>query len=82
MEQRITTLKEISQFSIAASRALNESLRRQETKRDLDSAMQWSDEAVQALLKLFPVTSTELLSLDSVEDALDSAEMLLAQSNG
>ena len=85
MEQRITTLEEVSQLLIAASRALNESVqrleafaeaserRREEEMRELAAAIRRSDEAVQALLEFVPVTQAEIVRLDSRIDRIEGA---------
>ena len=81
MEQRITTLEEVSQLLVAALRAFDESMRRYEAAearrdeavRELSAALQRQDEAVQALQAFVPITQAEIVRLDNRIDTIESA---------
>ena len=81
MEQRITTLEEVSQLIVAALRAFEESMcryeaaeaRRDEAVRELSVALQRQDEAVQALFAYLPITQAENVRLDNRIDTIEGA---------
>ena len=81
MEQRITTLEEVSQLIVAALRAFEESMRRyeaaearrEEAVRELSVALQRQDEAVQALFAYLPITQAEIVRLDNRIDTIEGA---------
>ena len=88
MEQRITTLEEVSQLTIEALRAFNESMRRYEAAAarrdeamrlaaeamsDLAASLDRQESAIQALMTFVPITQAEIVRLDSRLDSIEEA---------
>ena len=86
MDQRITTLEEVSRLVIAALREANEAMqryneamrqyeiaasRRDEAIRESAAASERLDSAVQALLAFVPITQAEIVRLDSRIDNIE-----------
>ena len=88
MEQRITTLEEVSRLTIEALRAFNESMRRYEAAAarrdeamrlaaeamsDLAASLDRQESAIQALMTFAPITQAEIVRLDSRLDSIEEA---------
>ena len=80
MENRITTLEEVSQLLISALRSFNESMRRYEAAavlrdqamRELAESLERQEEIIQALQAFVPLTQAEIVRLDSRIDQVES----------
>ena len=79
MEQRITTLEEVSQLLIGAQRDMNAALRRfraaqlkyKEVMTEVGEILDRQDEIIQALLAYMPITQAEIARLDNRIDAIE-----------
>ena len=83
MEQRITTLEEVSQLLISAQRDLSNSVRRfreahaeaharyEKAMVEVADLLDRHDELVQALLAYLPVTQADIVRLDNRIDRLE-----------
>ena len=81
MEQRITTLEEVTQLLITAQRDINASVRRfraahalyEEAMAEVADMLDRQDETIQALLTYLPITQAEIVRLDNRIDAIEGA---------
>jgi hypothetical protein len=81
MEQRITTLEEVSELLIAAQRDINATVRRfrsaqalyQEAMVEVAELLDRQDEVIQVLLSYVPITQAEIVRLDNRIDTIESA---------
>ena len=85
IEQRISTLEEVSHLLISASRRLHESVKRlqaslreaerrlEQDMREVSEALQRSEEAMEALMAFVPITQAEIVRLDHRIDVIEGA---------
>lgn len=81
MEQRITTLEEVTQLLINAQRDINATARRlraahalyQEAMVEVAESLDCHEETLQTLLAYLPVTQAEIVLLDNRIDAIEGA---------
>lgn len=81
MEQRITTLEEVTQLLISAQRDINATARRlraahdlyQEAMLEVAESLDRHEETLQALLAYLPITQAEIVRLDNRIDAIEGA---------
>ena len=81
MEQRITTLEEVTQLLIAAQRDINATARRlraahelyQEAMVEVADSLDRHEATLQALLAYLPITQAEIVRLDNRIDSIEGA---------
>ena len=81
MEQRITTLEEVSQLLVSAQRDMNAALRRfraaqaryEEAMTEVGQILDRQDDIIQALVAYLPISQAEIVRLDSCIDAIEGA---------
>ena len=81
VEQRITTLEEVSQLLISAQRDMNAALRRfraaqaryEEAMTEVGQILDRQDDIIQALVAYLPISQAEIVRLDSRIDAIEGA---------
>lgn len=81
MEQRITTLEEVTQLLISAQRDINATARRlraahdlyQEAMLEVAESLDRHEETLQALLAYLPITQAEIVRLDNRIDSIEGA---------
>ena len=81
MEQRITTLEEVTQLLIIAQRDINATARLlraahalyQEAMLEVAESLDRHEETLQALLAYLPITQAEIVRLDNRIDSIEGA---------
>ena len=81
MEQRVTTLEEVTQLLITAQRDINATARRlraahdlyQEAMLEVAESLDRHEDTIQALLAYLPITQAEIVRLDNRIDAIEGA---------
>ena len=81
MEQRISTLEEVSQLLINAQRDINAALRRfraaqaryDEAMTEVGEILDRQDEIIQALVAYLPISQAEIVRLDNRIDGIEGA---------
>ncbi len=79
MEQRLTTVEEVSRLLISAQRDMNAALRRfraaqaryEEAMTEVGEILDRQDEIIQALVAYLPITQAEIVRLDKRIDAIE-----------